>query len=329
MEYAIAFFCAATLTGAIVPYLIRFLHARQVMDIPNARSNHTLPTPRGGGLAVIPAIVIVSGCFALWQHSVNHDLLILLTAVTTLALISFLDDLYNLSAVLRLIIQIVVISACTFLLFPTISITNGYLPPILEKLILIGTWLWFVNLYNFMDGIDGITGSETLLLGLGSAVILMNHQQLGIPLIVAFPVAGAALGFLVWNWHPAKIFLGDVGSIPLGFLVGWLMLSLADHGYWTAAMLLPAYYLADSSLTLLRRLLAGKPIWKPHSEHFYQQAIRKGLSHHRVTLTVATTGLGLWLLGFASTYWPQESTALLFTAGLLVCYVLFRFRSLK
>ena len=143
-------------------------------------------------------------------------------------------------------------------------------------------WVWFINLFNFMDGIDGISGVECLGIGLGVAVIAAldgvpsGHGSLGICL------AAAAAGFLIWNWHPAKVFMGDVGSVPLGFLIGWLLLDMAAAGAWAPAVILPAYYLADATITLLRRLLRGAAPWQAHRDHFYQQATQAGRSHARV-----------------------------------------------
>ena len=111
--------------------------------------------------------------------------------------------------------------------------------------------------------------------------------------ILAAAVAGAALGFLAWNWQPAKLFLGDVGSVPLGFLLAWLLLSLAAHGHWAAALILPGYFLADASWTLARRALRGAPVWRAHREHIYQQAVQAGASHAQVSGAVAVANLAL------------------------------------
>ncbi len=133
-----------------------------------------------------------------------------------------------------------------------------------------------------MDGIDGIAGVETASLGLGVALVAATAGLSPVFLTFGLVLFGAALGFLWWNWHPARIFLGDVGSVPLGFLLGWLLLSLAAKGQWAAALILPLYYLADTSLTLTKRCLKGEKIWQAHREHFYQLAVKRGLSHAQV-----------------------------------------------
>ncbi len=156
-------------------------------------------------------------------------------------------------------------------------------------------WLWFVNLYNFMDGIDGITGTETASLGIGLALLAAVGAA---PAGIAGPavlLAAAAAGFLVWNWHPARIFVGDVGSVPLGYLLGFLLVSLAGTGLagLAAALLLPLVYLADATLTLGRRLLRGENPAQAHREHVYQRAVIAGASHSAVCLRIAAANLGL------------------------------------
>ncbi|MEA2754431.1 MAG: hypothetical protein QOJ54_720, partial [Aliidongia sp.] len=198
---------------------------------------------------------------------------------------------------------------------------QGLLAPGPDLLATALLWLWFVNLFNFMDGIDGITASETVMIGLGVAVIALvaaDYQSGALPLGLA--IAAAALGFLAWNWQPAKLFLGDVGSIPLGYLLGWLLLALARTGAWAPALILPLYYLTDATLTLAYRLLRGRRVWEAHREHFYQRAIQRGLSHAAVVLRIAAANLALVLLALLATEWPLPALAgsIVVVAALLV-----------
>jgi UDP-N-acetylmuramyl pentapeptide phosphotransferase/UDP-N-acetylglucosamine-1-phosphate transferase len=117
---------------------------------------------------------------------------------------------------------------------------------------------------------------------------------------MAVVMVAAALGFLVWNWHPAKIFLGDSGSVPLGYLLGWLLLSAASHGHWAAALILPAYYLTDASITLVRRALRGERLWEAHRQHFYQKAVQGGAGHARVASLILLANAILVLLAWLS-----------------------------
>ena len=160
---------------------------------------------------------------------------------------------------------------------------QGWLPPALDMAAAALLWVWFVNLYNFMDGIDGLAGSETAAIGIGLALFAVVGTG-GDPALAApaAAIAAAAIGFLVWNWAPARIFLGDVGSVPLGYLLGFLLLATAARGYWKFALILPLYFLADATITLLRRLARGERVWLPHREHFYQQAVQRGLGHAAV-----------------------------------------------
>jgi UDP-N-acetylmuramyl pentapeptide phosphotransferase/UDP-N-acetylglucosamine-1-phosphate transferase len=152
-------------------------------------------------------------------------------------------------------------------------------------------WLWFVNLYNFMDGIDGITGIETASLGVGIALVAALS---GVPSALAplgLACAAAGLGFLVWNWHPARIFLGDSGSVPLGLLLGGLLVQLAVAGQLAAALILPAYYLADATITLGKRAARGEKVWQAHRQHFYQRAVQGGKRHDQVVKAIAAGNL--------------------------------------
>ena len=157
-------------------------------------------------------------------------------------------------------------------------------------------WLWFVNLFNFMDGIDGISGVEAGSVGLGLAAVAVLLGWPALPAALALVLAAVAAGFLVWNWAPAKLFLGDVGSVPLGYLLGWLLLSTAAAGQWAVALILPLYYLLDATLTLARRLRRGEKFWRAHREHFYQRAVQGGLGHAAVALRIGLANGGLILL---------------------------------
>ena len=162
-------------------------------------------------------------------------------------------------------------------------------------------WIWWINLFNFMDGIDGLAGCEAAAIGAG--LLLFASVGAGAdPALraLAAAVTGAAIGFLVWNWSPARIFLGDVGSVPLGYVLGFLLLGLAVRGNWRIALILPLYFLADATITLTRRILRGERVWQAHREHFYQQAVRRGLGHAAVAERVIAADLVLIGCGWAS-----------------------------
>jgi UDP-N-acetylmuramyl pentapeptide phosphotransferase/UDP-N-acetylglucosamine-1-phosphate transferase len=156
-----------------------------------------------------------------------------------------------------------------------------------------------------MDGIDGITGTETACLGVGLHIVAWPSGDA----LLAALLAAAALGFLRWNWQPARLFLGDVGSVPLGYLLGYLLLAEAGRGGWAASLILPLYYLADATWTLMRRLFRGERIWQAHREHFYQRAVRAGLAHAAVVRRILAADIGLIALASLASR-GYEATAL-------------------
>ena len=308
--------------------VLRLLRNRGVLDIPNERSSHSSPTPRGGGIAV--ASVLLAVWLVFWLNSAGdaatHHFWIILAAGAALALISWIDDVRgDLPAILRLGAQAIAVGAGLFALPVGGAVFQGALPPELDLALSGLIWLWFLNLFNFMDGIDGMAGSQTASAGLGLfalAVICPAAAGFG---AYGLALAAVALGFLPWNWQPARIFLGDVGSIPLGFAIGWLLLSLATFGLWQAALLLVLYFVADASFTLVRRLTRGERIWRAHHKHYYQVAVADGRSHAHVVSAVTAVNLLLAGLALATSLsaafaWGALGVGLLLTAALL-CYL--------
>lgn len=298
--------------------LIGALANAEVLDTPNARSNHAVPVPRGGGIAVI-ATILFGWVAAAWLEYFTGAELLLFYAMLALLLaaVSWLDDRKGLPQWPRLLVQM--LSVMAVLVFFPGELFQGWLPGWLDKLAMGLLWLWFINLYNFMDGIDGITGAETCCLGLGVAgIAMMTELADGIGLF-ALIISGASLGFLIFNWHPAKIFPGDVGSIPLGFLLGLLLLIVAAYGgYWAAALIFPAYYVADATVTLMRRMLRGEKFWQAHSEHAYQLAVRSGASHSAVVLKILRVNGLLLMLGWLSLVSTEVAIACVAVAYFLV-----------
>jgi UDP-N-acetylmuramyl pentapeptide phosphotransferase/UDP-N-acetylglucosamine-1-phosphate transferase len=308
------FLASVAATRALLPYLVQ----RAVMDLPNERSSHSVPTPRGGGIAVTACVLL--GWMATPLASAPPPGLTAIAGLALLlALVSWLDDRKGLGPLSRLLAQAAAVGIGLAIL-PETPVLQGIAPFWLDRALAFFAWLWFVNLYNFMDGIDGITGVETLALGAGIALLSrlggIGETGLEAPALV---LAAAALGFLVWNWHPAKLFLGDVGSVPLGFLLGWLLVVMAQNGLWAAALILPAYYLVDATLTLIRRLLRGEKIWQAHRSHFYQRAVQTGWSHAEVSKRILLADLGLIALAAFSLErpWLSLGGALLLVALLL------------
>lgn len=285
-------------------YALKMLREKQILDHPNQRSNHTLPTPRGGGIAILA--VMAGGFFMItWARGEIIGAVPLFISMVILGAVSFADDLTGLPVKMRMVVQMVAVFL-GLLLLPIHILVPEYvwLPHWLLYIVIALSWLWFINLYNFMDGIDGITGVETISIALGVALIafVTGHVPLAAYAVI---VAGATLGFLFLNWHPAAIFMGDVGSVVLGFVTGWLLLQLALYGHIVAALILPGYYLADSGITLLKRLIAKENIFEAHSKHYYQQAVKAGRSHAEVSIMIAKLNLVLMALALISALYPM------------------------
>jgi UDP-N-acetylmuramyl pentapeptide phosphotransferase/UDP-N-acetylglucosamine-1-phosphate transferase len=282
LGFAVVLAASLAATGAV----LRWLRRRAILDRPNERSSHAAPVPRGGGIAVI-GTALPAWIAAILLGSAPPATLLVVAGAALLATVSFLDDLRSRSAALRFAAQALAV-AIGLAALPGL-VFQGLLPGPLDAAFTALAWLWFVNLYNFMDGIDGITGTETACLGAGLALVAWPSGDA----LLAAVLAAASLGFLRWNWQPAKLFLGDVGSVSLGYLLGYLLLAEAGRGGWAAALILPLYYLADATWTLLRRLLRGERIWQAHREHFYQRAVRAGLPHAAVVRRILAADLGL------------------------------------
>lgn len=282
--------------------LIPVLRGAAVLDRPNERSLHQTPVPRGGGVAVVGAIALawlllmVAGLLA-WGLSV------VLLGALLLAAVSWRDDRRGLPPATRLAVQCVAVGLVLAMvaLLAAPMLLHQWLPWEFGAAAAALIWLWFINLFNFMDGIDGIAGSEAAAIGIGLVLFatIGGGRDFSLAALAA-PVAAAAIGFLVWNWAPARIFLGDVGSVPLGYLLGFLLLGVAADGHWKIALILPLYFLADATLTLFRRLLRGERVWRPHREHLYQRAVQRGLSHAAVVWRVNAANLLLIGCGWAA-----------------------------
>jgi Fuc2NAc and GlcNAc transferase len=286
-------------TGLMRRYALR----HSVLDVPNQRSSHRAPTPRGGGVAIVAAFMI--GTATLWTFGRVHPALAtaLLGAGTLVAVVGFVDDHSPIAARWRLLAHIcAAVWALAWL---------GGLPPIsiggtVQDLGVFGDLLaavalvWLLNLYNFMDGIDGLAGIEAVTACVGAIVIFVAAPDSTDAWYAAALLAAAVLGFLVWNFPPAKIFMGDAGSGFLGITLGILALDAASRRpqwLWSWIILL-GVFTVDATITLLFRLSRGEKLYEAHRSHAYQHAAQRYGSHRRVTLAVAAINV-LWLLPLA------------------------------
>ena len=301
---------AALVVLVLTPRLLPTLR-RRAMDAPNARSSHTVPTPRGGGLALCAALALTLGPAGMVVDAVRWAWPLL--AALALGVLCWRDDRAPLPAALRFGVQIAAIVAGLAALGDGL-VFQGLAPPLLDRLLAGFAWAWFVNLTNFMDGIDGITIADIGVAGAGLGVVALAGGAEGAPVVIGFALAGAALGFVPYNW-PAKavtadrkVFLGDVGSIPLGYVAGLGILLLAANGAWASAIILPAYSLADATLTLSKRLWRRERVWQAHRSHFYQRAAARA-GHAAVSARVALANAGLAMLAVAALHAPWAALA--------------------
>jgi len=299
--------------------LLPWLEGRAILDHPNERSSHQMPTPKGGGIVVMTALLAAWAIITVTvvESPAKESVFFVIVAAALLAALSWADDLRGLSPLTRLAGQFAAVIAVLFFAPAGGPYFQGLLPGALDLMAAAVLWVWFINLFNFMDGIDGISCVEAICLGIGIALVAETGAIIG---FYGLMVAAAAAGFVKWNWHPARLFLGDVGSVPLGFVLGWLLLELAADGQWAAALILPAYYLMDATVTLVRRALRGEKVWQAHKEHFYQQAVQGGLPHAAVARSVLAMNSVLVVLAIMATKgWqgPALLAGALLTAGFL------------
>lgn len=284
---------AAISAGLIVvlhPLLVRHALAR-----PNARSSHKIPTPQGGGVAVIAAVLIVTGAAYALLGPKTLPLLEITTVFMATALIACVgaaDDIRTIEVVPRLILQCIAVAA-VIAAIPDDATVIPFLPWWGERLLLLVAGIWFLNLVNFMDGIDWMTVAEILPVSAGLIILGFLGALPTYGIVVAFALLGAVLGFAPFNRPVARLFLGDVGSLPIGLLLGWLLLLVAARGHVAAALLLPLYYLADATVTLIRRLTRGERVWQAHRTHFYQRATDNGHSVPAVVTGVLIVNIAL------------------------------------
>ncbi|MGH7113462.1 MAG: MraY family glycosyltransferase [Stellaceae bacterium] len=276
-------------SGLATRTLIPMLRRRNLLDHPNERSSHVVPTARGGGIAPVGAVLLAWMALGL-AGLAPRPIIAIALGTLLLAAVCWRDDLHGLSPATRLAAQAGAVAIGLWAV-PRNPLPHWIGPA--ASLAAVGIlWVWWLNLFNFMDGIDGLASSEAAAIGGGVlAVAALGSGVDPAAVLLGAAVLGAALGFLIWNWSPARVFLGDVGSAPLGYLTGFLLVVVAAGGRWMVALILPLYFLADATITLARRLLRGERIWLAHRQHYYQHAVGGGLSHAGVVKRVIATDI--------------------------------------
>jgi UDP-N-acetylmuramyl pentapeptide phosphotransferase/UDP-N-acetylglucosamine-1-phosphate transferase len=284
------------LIAAIRPWL-----TAHGMAHPNERSSHAQSTPQGAGIAVV-LVALLAGGSAVQLYSsvpvgVSTHLVLVATAALAILGVGCLDDIYELPIFPRFAVQAAAIAAVVLSLPAEFRILPDILSLVAERSLIAIGGLWFLNLYNFMDGVDLIAATETMAIALCvtvTAALGMAPNWMG---WAAAALAGATLGFVPWNWPPARIFLGNSGSLAIGFLIGVLLLHLAAARGPAAALIIPLYFIMDATITLVRRMVRREAFWLGHKTHFYQRALQNGWSVRRIVTVV--TVLNAILIGLA------------------------------
>ena len=302
LSMGVAFGLAYVLTAGVR----KFALSRAMLDVPNPRSSHTRPTARGGGLAIAVPVFAATAVLAILGRLPWDIAWAMLVGGTLVTGIGWLDDRRGVPAWTRALVHLMAGAWTVAMLggFPSIRIGAAVfdLGPVGAAVAVVGI-AWAINLYNFMDGIDGIAAGEAVSLGLvgGGLLVASGRTDLGVLALVA---AAASAGFLVWNWAPAKIFMGDVGSGFLGYFFAAIAITserveAVPLLVWT---LLAGVFLFDATVTLVRRMIRGERWYLPHNNHAYQRAVRSGQSHAAVTTAVlglnavlASIGVILWV----------------------------------
>lgn len=321
----IAALCSALACAALIVALLP-LARLYALARPNARSSHKVPTPQGGGAPVIAATLGVTFLVAWLAAPQALPPLALAIAVLAIAITGAVDDIRPLPALLRLALQTGLVALVIFAL-PDARVMPS-LPLALERGLAVLAGVWFVNLVNFMDGLDWMSVAEIVPV---AAVLAGIGMMLGLPdvALLGAALAGAMAGFAPFNRPVAKLFLGDVGSLPIGLLVAFGLYRIAAEGFLAAAIILPLYYIADATITLGRRAWARERLWEAHRTHFYQRATDKGHSVMGVVSQVALINVALGALAIF-TVLANDTTASRGAVGLGllgVALVLLRFSS--
>jgi UDP-N-acetylmuramyl pentapeptide phosphotransferase/UDP-N-acetylglucosamine-1-phosphate transferase len=322
----VALAAAALLSAAIIrsirPLLLRYALAR-----PNARSSHRIPTPQGAGIAVIAATLLAAGAVMIGSGAADLNIpLVVFAATSFIAIVGMADDIKSIEVLPRLLLQGAAVAAIVFTASAELRIVPAW-PFWLERAVLLLAGLWFVNLVNFMDGLDWMTAAEVVPLTAALIILGALGELPASVVLVAAALCGAMLGFAPFNRPVAKVFLGDVGSLPIGLLLGWCLLQLAWHQQLVAALLLPLYYLCDATVTLLRRMARREPFWAAHRSHFYQRATDNGFTVWRVIGEVLALNIALAALALGSVAAPSVAIKilLLVIGGIAASAVMLRF----
>lgn len=317
MLIIVGFFAAFSLTGYMRQYALK----KNIIDNPNERSSHSIPTPRGGGVAVVVSYIVGVILLIYFGHLSQHIGLTLIVSGFIIALLGFLDDHGHINSMLRLAIHFMVAIGVVVSLggFSEVKIFNDFSLGFSANIIAVLFLVWLLNLYNFMDGINGIASVEAITTMMSMVVIyFIFNLQLNIEIL--WLLTACVFGFLLWNFPKAKIFMGDACSGFLGLTLGILALIALkeDIALFCAWIICLGVFIVDATFTLIRRVLSGYKMYDAHRSHAYQILSRKFSSHTPVTIAVALVNI-LWLFPIA--YWTVNTEYNYPELSVLVAYL--------
>lgn len=320
--FLLAFAATAILVAAVHRYALR----RRVLDVPTERSSHAAPTPRGGGLGIAVTIAVAVAALASTAAIAVRDAAGLLGGLVLVATIGWLDDHRPIGPGVRAVVQVIAVAWALAMIGVPEALDAGVarvpLGPSAPLVYAIAV-VWLINLYNFMDGTDGIAATEGLAVALAAALLFAHAGAPGWAYAAA-AIGGACAGFLPWNWAPAKIFMGDVGSYALGFAFGALALIGERDGSVPALVwaVLLAAFAWDATFTLLARIRAGERWYAPHKRHAYQRCVQLGHGHAAVALGVLALNLLVcWPLAWTAWRWPAARPWAVIASALIMLVI--------
>jgi len=311
------FYLAAFIFSLILTYLVRIIAIKKsIIDTPNERSSHTVPTPRGGGLAII--VVWFAGLIYLFVNGqIEKQLFLALMSGIILAVISLLDDILDLKPAIRMLAQVITAAFAMGFLggFNLLSENQNTVIWLISSIVVFIGIIWFINLFNFLDGIDAYASQEAILVATG--ILLLTDNQLSALLIAA------TAGFLIWNFPKAKIFMGDVGSTQLGFVL--VVLGIYFHN--TESMnisnwlILTSLFWFDATFTLYRRWRNNEQLSVAHKKHAYQRLVQGGFSHLKVDIYAVILNILLIGIVYLNHYYLHQGIILLIIVILVMFFI--------
>ena len=325
-----AFFLSLIVTNLVKGYTIR----KQMFDVPNERSSHTDITPRGGGLGFVVVSLIFVGVLAVYKYIPPTVAIGLCGGGAIVAVTGWIDDINELPVRIRVILHLVAALWVLFWLGGLTHVDSGSIIPIfnnwwVRNLLAFFGIVWMINLYNFMDGVDGLAGIEAISVSVFAGGLLLLKGSTGMALLCLVLVLSVG-GFLVWNWPPAKIFMGDVGSGFLGLV--FATIAIASENLYPVPLfvwlLLLGVFVVDATATLIWRVGQGEKWYKAHRTHVYQLAVQAGYTHKQVTLTVLGINIVLALIAYITVFLHLILWGIAIGAALVLLFIQIKLRNL-